>query len=255
MNITEVLNEMKLNEGYFVSSKYKDKEKFIDAAKNFMQVIFSEKLYNDILFGLKRTKFRNMSTREEKKEVSAGYANTVDIDAFEHSTKKLGVETKMPKTYNLVRNKIYKRATKSLDHQKIFLNRRYWNNNEDTEKILLLTHEMIHVVQPYTPELRKASEDLYQIFKRNWAEDSGDFLLSKILTNNPDDEAIAGRKSEIIPYLISDGWFTMWLTEEGVKEAVEYLKRCDLLNVNDEFGFWDIRFKGLVEQYKEGNRK
>ena len=244
---------MKLNEGYFLPSKYKDKEDIIDSAKQFMEVIFSDKFYKDMMFGLNRTKFRNMSTRKGNKEITSGFANTVDIDAFEYAAKKNKLDTADPKAYNQVRNKLYKRATKALGQQKIFFNKKFWGRKDETDKILLLVHEMIHVVQPYTADLKKTQEKIYRIFKESWKDKSKPFSLSKILLDSPDgtDEGLAGRVSEIIPYIISDGIYTKYITEEGTKKVIDCLKNSRLINPNDEFGFWDTRFENMIEDSKQ----
>lgn len=253
MDIITVLNEMRLNEGYFFSSKFKDKEALIPSALQVIDAIFSKQTANDIRFGFNKTKFREMSERDKEKRFGvAGYNNSPDIEGFETFISNFRKNNpNKEKNINKVRTRLYKKATKALDKPKIYLNVKEWEkqNLSDAHKILTLVHEMIHTVQKYTPGIIKAEKDLYNIYKNNWVGPKP-FSLSKILfgTNNLASEA---RPVEIFTYLVSNGVHTEFLTKEGVEKLISYLKHCGLINPNDELGFWETRF----EEFREDNKK
>lgn len=252
MNITQVLNEMKLNEGYFFSSKYKDKEGLIQIALRVIDTIFSEETAKDIRFGFNRTKFREMAGRQLKKEPNtAGYNNSCDVEGFDNALANYSkTNPGQEKQVSKFRNKLYKRATKALDKPKIYINTKQWKdpNYNDAQKVMTLIHEMIHTVQKYTPGIKKAEKDIYNIYKKNW-KGPGPFSLSKILFDSEElkDEA---KPAEIFTYLLSDGIYSKYLTEEGVEELIRYLKTCGLINPNDKLGFWKSKFEEMRDDNK-----
>ena len=252
MNLTDVLNEMKLNEGYFFSSRYKDKEGLIQAALQVIDTIFSEEMAKDIRFGYNKTKFREMSIRDSiKNQSTSGYNNNHDVESFDkalsaYSEKNPGQEKQVDK----IRTRFYKSATKALDKPKIYLNTKRWKeiNQDDANKVMTLIHEMIHTVQKYTPKIKKAEKDIYNIYRKYW-KGPGPFSLSKILFGT-DELGSEARLVEVFTYLVSDEIYTEYLTEEGVEELIRYLKTCGLINPNDELGFWKSKFEELREDNK-----
>ena len=253
MNITTVLNEMKLNEGYLFSSKYKDKEGIVEAALQVIDEIFSPEFAKALRFGYDRTHFREMSLRDyKKKRLTSGYSNNVDVDEMDRRFAdyvKLHPEAK--DFADKLRVKTYKYAKKSLDKQKIFLNTRMWKQMgmDETRKIQTVLHELIHTIQAYTPELKKVENDILKIYKENW-RGPGDFSIAKINLGT-DNHKDADRLSEIFTYIVSDRLNTEFLTEKGVEKLITYLKKCGLINPNDRFGYWDSKFEEMREDNKD----
>lgn len=252
MNLTDVLTEMRLNEGYFFSSKYKDKEGLIQTALQVIDIIFSKETAKDIRFGFNRTKFREMASRDsERKNGTAGYNNNPDTDSFDSAVSKYGKEhPEAEKDIYKVRSKFYKKANKALDKPRIYLNTKQWKekNFNDAQKVMTLIHEMIHTVQKYTPSILKAQKDIYNIYKENW-KGPGPFSLAKVMLGS-DEFASEARLSEILTYLVSDVTYTEYLTKEGVEKLISYLKNCGLINPNDELGFWKSKFEEMRDNNK-----
>lgn len=257
MNITTLLNEMKLNEGYFFSSKYKDKEKILEAAESVIDGLFSEEFAKDIKFGLSRTKFRNMSTREAKElPTTVGYSNSVDVDHWEKMVSPFKDKEEFKKQVEKKRNALYKFATRNLDRQKIYFNKNLWNSKDmnETRKLLLAIHEMIHTIQPYTSRLKKVEQDIYDILRRGWKPENEEFSLSRVLLGEKNNDAV-DRLSEVFTYIVSDRINTEFLTKKGTEELIKYLKNCGLLNKNDPLGFWKFKFSEMREDNKAGQNE
>ena len=251
MNITEVLNEIQLNEGYFFSSKYKDKEGILDATLQVIDEIFTPKFAKDLRFGYNRVHFREMSGKDfKKKGYTSGYSNNVDVDELDKRFADYVKQHPEAKGFaDKLRVKSYKYAKKALNNQKIFLNTRAWKEKDFdvTRKIQTLMHEMIHTIESYTPEVKKAANDILKIYKDNW-RGPGDFSIAKI--NLGKECKDADRLSEIFTYIVSDRLNTEFLTEEGVEKLIAYLKKCGLINPNDKFGYWDSKFEEMREDNK-----
>lgn len=257
MNLTDVLLEMKLNEGYFFSSKYKDKEGIIEATLQVIDEIFSPEFVKSLRYGFNRTHFREMSGRDfKKKGHTSGYSNNVDVDEMDKRFAdyvKLHPEAK--KFADKLRVKTYRYAKRALDNQKIFLNTRAWKEKsfDETRKIQTVMHEMIHTIQAYTPILKKVENDILKIYKDNW-RGPGDFSIAKINLGT-DNHKDADRASEIFTYIVSDRLNTEFLTEKGVEKLIAYLKKCGLINPKDKFGYWDAKFEEMIEDNKAGEKE
>ena len=252
MNIITVLNEMKLNEGYFFSSKYKDNEGIIQAALQVIDEIFTPEFAQALRYGYSRVHFREMSGRDYKKKGhTSGYSNNVDVEEMDKRFDDYVKAHPEAKDFaNKLRKKTYRYAKKALDRQKIFLNTRTWKekNFDETRKIQTVMHEMIHTIQAYTPILKKVENDILKIYRDNW-RGPGDFSIAKINLGT-DAHKDADRLSEIFTYIVSDRLNTEFLTEQGVKKLIAYLKKCGLINPNDKFGYWDAKFEEMIEDNK-----
>ena len=254
MNITTVLTEMKLNEGYFFSSKYKDKEGIIQAALQVIDKIFTPEFAKALRFGYDRVRFREMSTKDYKKKGhTSGYSNNVDVGEMDKRFADYVKQHPEAKDFaDKLRIKTYKYAKKALNKQKIYLNTKAWKERDfdETRKIFTVIHEMIHTIQSYTPEIRKVENNILKIYKDNW-RGPGDFSIAKINLGS-DAHKDADRLSEIFTYIVSDRLNTEYLTEEGVDKLIAYLRKCGLINPNDEFGYWESKFEEMKEDNKAG---
>ena len=235
MNITAVLNEIKLNEGLFFTGKYRDKESVVETAKQAAEILFTEEFYNHLMFGLEKTKLRTMSALESHRggKNNAAYANSVDVESFEEGSKALDdLKKANPKLYNALKYRVYKRATKTIDHQKIVINPKYMKKQTGdagfTNKVLTVLHEMIHIIQPYTPSLRKVENNIYNIMKEGWNDKYGEFMISRVLLNT--DIPDVNKKNEVFTYIVSNRIYTEYLTKKGVENLIDYLKNCGLIN-------------------------
>lgn len=256
MNIINVLNEMKLNEGYFFSSKYKDKEGILDATLQVIDEIFTPEFAKALRYGYGRTHFREMSVRDSKKRGhTSGYSNNVDVEEMDKRIENYVKEHPEAKEQGIrLKAKSYKWAGRALNNQKIFLNTRAWKERDFdvTRKIQTLMHEMIHTIESYTPEVKKVANNIFKIYKNNW-RGPGDFSIAKI--NLGEDHKDADRLSEIFTYIVSDRLNTEFLTEQGVERLIAYLKKCGLINPNDRFGYWDSKFEEMREDNKKGAKE
>ena len=256
MNITDVLNEIQLNEGYFFSSKYKDKEGILDATLQVIDEIFTPEFAKALRYGYGRTHFREMSARDAKKRGhTSGYSNNVDVEEMDKRIEDYVKEHPEAKEQGIrLKAKSYKWASRALNNQKIFLNTRAWKERgfDVTRKIQTLMHEMIHTIESYTPEIKKVANNIFKIYKNNW-RGPGDFSIAKI--NLGEDHKDADRLSEIFTYIVSDRLNTEFLTEQGVERLIAYLKKCGLINPNDRFGYWDSKFEEMREDNKKGAKE
>ena len=253
MNITEVLNEMKLNEGLFLQGNYKDKKSLIANAVNVIYDIFSKPVAEELLEGLGRTKFKTMPLFSKDRKDSGAFTNSGFVnDRKDFLDKHKEDYYKSPNRFNKDTEKIEKEVQRNLGNQKIILNPKDIRKSGD-DYALKIIHELIHVAYPYSKSLVKACEDIYDIFKDNWNPEGGTFYISKVLRGTLDREGASSKKSEILPYIISNDIYTEFLTKEGTYKLIDYLKKSGLLNLKDEGKtFWDNEFNKMIENNKKG---
>lgn len=253
MNLTDVLTQIQLNEGLFLQGKYKDKGSLITSAINIIYDVFSKPIAEELLEGLSRTEFKTMPLFSRDRKNTGAYTNNGfinDIREFIDSHKE--DYYKKPKGYNKLIKKNEKEVQRNLGSHKVVLNPRIIKEQGDNYA-LIIAHELIHVAYPYSKDLVKACEDIYDIFKNNWNPESGTFYISKVLRGTLDRENSSSKKSEILPYIISDNIHTEFLTEEGTQKLINYLKGSGLLNLEGQGKiFWDNEFQKMIENNKKG---
>lgn len=246
MTLKELLGQQKdLNEGYFLSSKYKN-ESVIEKGRAFIKANFSEKFASDLLFSLDRTEVRKSSKLKGKD--AHGYSTVVDVENGDEVINNAKIS---PDTKYKIRKSMYKRAIKNnIDKQKIYLA----DDNDKIENVATFVHEIIHNASPYTPIIKQVNKRIFDIVKNNWdLEDAGiPFNISTFLAGYRLN--YADKVSECLTYIISNEVHTECLTEEGTEALIKYLKTCGILNPLTNF--WRTVFSKMrIRNKNEDLRK
>ena len=256
MNISDVLKvlcEARLDEGLFLQGNFKDKKGLTASTTNIIYDIFSKPIAEELLEAIGRTKFKTMPLFSRDRKDTGAYTNGAFMnDKKDFLDKHKKEYYKKLDYFNKSIEKTERRVAKNLDNQKIVLNSKYIKKEGDAYPLVII-HELIHVAYPFSKSLVKACEDIYKIFKENWNPDGGTFYISKVLVGSLDRDNSSSRKSEILPYIISDDIHTEFLTEEGTHKLIDYLKNSGLLNLGDEGKkFWDDKFNKMLKSNNKG---
>jgi len=123
----------------------------------------------------------------------------------------------------------------------IVINSRVFHNLEYTQKITLLLHEFIHILQKNKgffsgnkfKEIINLSNKLWDIANRYKLETLGDLLLNKKVPK----EYL--NKNEILSYLMNSKFNWSKISPEGKEEFVKTLKNSRIINISSDF--WTAR--------------
>lgn len=161
-----------------------------------------------------------------------------EVFTKEYTTKIDGILKKSIKIKekNLAFNKAAYTAGKI-----IVINSRVFHNLEYTQKITLLLHEFIHILQKNKgffsgnkfEEIIDLSNKLWDIANRYKLETLGDLLLNKKISKK------YLNKNEILSYLMNSKFNWSKISPEGKREFIKVLRNSRIINISSDF--WTTR--------------